>query len=177
MLSFHMRTQDLAYPIYSMAQVLFCRSEAAMLGWTTEDAQQMYYDAIAASIESYGVTDGPAGDGVGGYSDYITNSEVVWTATREMEQIATQKWVALYLVGYEGWSNWRRTGWPVLQPSPNGIQSDVIPIRQGYPDSERDLNAVNWQAALDSQFGGTDDLNGKLWLFPNSDKWEDGDRN
>ncbi len=177
MLSFYMRTQDLAYPIYSEAQVLFSRSEAAMLNWTSEDAQQLYYDAIAASIEQYGVTDGPAGDGVGGYDDYITNSEVVWTTGREMEQIATQKWVALYLVGYEGWSNWRRTGWPVLQPSPNGIQSSTIPIRQAYPDTERDLNSANWQSALDSQFGGVDDLNGKLWLFPNSDKWEDGDRN
>ncbi len=177
MMGFYMRTQDLAYPIYSMAHMLFCRAEAAMLGWTTEDAQQMYYDAIAASIESYGVTDGPDGDGVGGYDDYITNSEVVWTAGREMEQIATQKWVTLYLVGYEGWSNWRRTGWPVLQPSPNGIQSSTIPIRQGYPDTERDLNSDNWQSAIDAQFGGTDDLNGKLWLFPNSDKWEDGDRN
>ena len=177
MLSFHMRTQDLAYPIYSMAQVLFSRAEAAQLGWTSENAMQLYYDAIASSIEFYGVTDGPAGDGVGGYDDYITNSEVVWTTGREMEQIATQKWVALYLVGYEGWNNWRRTGWPILQPSPNGIQSSTIPIRQAYPDTERDLNAVNWQTALDRQFGGTDDLNGQLWLFPNSSKWEDGNRN
>ena len=177
MLSFYMRTQDLAYPMTTMAQVLFSRAEAAMMGWTGENAQQMYYDAIAASIDSYGMTDGPAGDGVGGYADYITNAEVVWTTGREMEQIATQKWVALYLVGYEGWNNWRRTGWPVLQPSANGIQSDVIPIRQAYPDTERDLNSVNWQAALDRQFGGTDDLNGELWLFPRSSMWEDGDRN
>ncbi len=177
MLSFHMRTQDLAYPIYSLSQVLFSRAEAAELTWTSENAQQLYYDAIKASMDTYGVTDGPNGDGVGGYDDYITNSEVVWTTGREMEQIATQKWVALYLIGYEGWNNWRRTGWPILQPSPNGIQSSTIPIRQAYPDTERDLNGENWQAAIDRQFGGSDDLNGALWLFPNSPKWEDGDRN
>jgi hypothetical protein len=177
MLGFYMRTQDLTYPIYSVAQVNFARAEAAFRGWTSENAMDMYYAGIEASMDTYGVTDGPDGDGVGGYDDYITNSEVAWTAGREMEQIATQAWVALYLNGYEGWNNWRRVGYPVLTPSPNGIESSTIPIRQAYPDSERDLNGTNWQAAIDRQFGGTDDLNGKLWLYPNSDKWEDGDRN
>ena len=32
-------------------------------------------------------------------------------------------------------------------------------------------------AIHDSDFDVALDLNGKLWLFPNSDKWEDGDRN
>jgi hypothetical protein len=176
MLGFHMRQQDLAYPIYQVAAVYFSRAEAAERGWTSENAQQMYYNGIAASFDRYGVTDGPNGDGVGGYDDYITNTEVAWTAGRELEQIAMQKWVALYLNGYQGWDNWRRTGWPVLTPSPNGIQSTDIPIRQAYPDTERDLNGTNWQAALDSQFGGVDNLNGKLWLYPRSDVYGKGMR-
>ena len=177
MLGDHMRTQDLGYPLLPVAQVLFSRAEAAQIGWTSEDAQSLYYQAIQSSLEFYGVEDGPDGDGVGGYDDYITNSEVVWTAGREEEQIATQKWVALYLVGYEGWNNWKRTGWPVLQPSPNGILSQTIPVRQAYPDTERDLNGENWQAAIDRQFGGVDGLNDATWLFPRAPMWADGDRN
>ncbi|MDH5397345.1 MAG: SusD/RagB family nutrient-binding outer membrane lipoprotein [Cyclobacteriaceae bacterium] len=151
----YMRTQDLAYPIYSYAQVLFCQAEAAERGWTGGDAQQLYYDAIFASLEEYGVD--------GDYDQFILNSEVAWDATKAQERIATQKWVAMFLVGYDAWSNWRRTGFPVLQPSPNGILSQTIPTRQAYPDSERDLNTVNWQKAVDNQFGGVDDLNGKVW--------------
>ncbi len=155
MLGNHMRQQDLTYPIYSLAQVLFCRAEAAQLTWTSEDPQQLYYDAIQASLDQFEVGDE--------YATYITNSEVVYNPSKAYEQIARQKWLALFLQGYEAWSNWRRTDFPTLIPSPNGIQSSEIPTRQGYATSERDLNSVNWQAAIDRQFGGVDDLNGKVW--------------
>lgn len=155
MLGDHMRQQDLTYPIYSLAQVLFCRAEAAFLGWTAEDAQTLYYSAIQASLDQFEVG--------GDYATFITNSEVVYNASTGYEQIARQKWVALFLQGYESWANWRRTDLPLLLPSPNGIQSSEIPTRQGYSEVERDLNNENWQAAIDRQFGGKDDLNGKVW--------------
>lgn len=157
MLGLYMRQQDMAYPIFTMAQVLFSRAEAAQLGWTGDNVQQLYEDAVLASLTQYGVE--------ANYATFMTNSELVWDPAKAMERISVQKWLALYLQGYEAWSNWRRTGFPALLPSPNGISSSTIPTRQGYPVEERDLNSTNWQAAIDSQFGGKDDLNGVLWLF------------
>ena len=124
----------------------------------------LYYDAIMASLVEYGVESE--------FDTFITNSLVVWTPGQEMQRIHSQKWVATFLVGYEAWANWRRTisssnpkGIPALDPSPNGINSETIPSRQAYPTTERDLNSANWQATLDSQFDGTDGLNGILWVY------------
>lgn len=152
------RQQDMRYPILSKEQLLFCRAEAAQMGWTSENAQTLYYDAIRASLEYYGEGDA--------YDDFITNSEVAWVPGQEMYKIGMQKWVALFLVGYQSWDNWRRTGIPALTyTSVNGINSKTIPTRLGYPTTERDLNGDNWSAAISQQGFAADDLNGILWVY------------
>jgi len=40
------RTQNLANPIHTIAQVLYSRAETAQRGWTSEDPTQLYYDGI-----------------------------------------------------------------------------------------------------------------------------------
>jgi hypothetical protein len=152
------RTQDLNYPILSKEHLLFCRAEAAQLGWTSEDAETLYYDAIRASLEYYGEGDA--------FDEFITNSEVAWVTGQEIYKISMQKWVSMFLVGYHSWDNWRRTGIPALTyNSANGINSNTIPTRLGYPTTERDLNGDNWAAALSQQGFAADNLNGVLWLY------------
>jgi hypothetical protein len=152
------RQQDLRYSIISKEHLLFCRAEAAQMGWTSENAETMYYDAIEASLEYYGVEDQ--------YDTFITNSEVAWVPGEEMYKIGMQKWVALFLRGYYSWDNWRRTGIPDLKyTAVNGINSSTIPTRLAYPTSERDLNGDNWAAALSSQGFSEDNLNGVLWVY------------
>ncbi len=34
-----------------------------------------------------------------------------------------------------------------------------------YPETELNLNKANLQASLQSQYGGTDDVNGVMWLL------------
>jgi hypothetical protein len=88
---------------------------------------------------------------------------VVYAPAKGLEQIITQKWVAQFLNGYEAWADWRRTGFPTLSPPASTISpSGLIPRRQGYPTTERDLNGVNYETALQSM-GGKDDLDGKVW--------------
>jgi len=148
--------KDLAYPIYTYSHILFCRAEAALMGWTTEIAEDMYYQAIFASLEQYGVADD--------YDLYIQNSEVKWDPDRALEQISNQKWVALFIDGYEVWNHWRRTGFPDLVPFQGSSNSKDIPTRLMYPASERDLNSENYQEAIDRQnFNGINDMNGKVW--------------
>ncbi|MFD0766524.1 SusD/RagB family nutrient-binding outer membrane lipoprotein [Mucilaginibacter lutimaris] len=96
---------------------------------------------------------------------YNTNS-----TQRKLEAIITQKWIALtYIQSNEGWSDYRRTGYPVTgnQYAPAGsnvdpkyynfasVQSvstrpDKLPVRVLYPASEYALNPANAPAGINA---------------------------
>ncbi|UZR94149.1 SusD/RagB family nutrient-binding outer membrane lipoprotein [Chondrinema litorale] len=146
-----LRTQDAPTYIITAAQVLFSYAEAVELGWIDGSTEDYYYQAIEASLEQYGVADE--------YDTFITNTEVAFDSDRAFEQIGTQKWVALFLNGYEGWSEWRRTGYPALAPAQDALNtSGEIPVRQGYPTTERDNNSENYAAVEAS-----DNLDTPVW--------------
>lgn len=65
---------------------------------------------------------------------------------------------------YEGWSNWRRTGFPVLTPVvyPGNNTNGTVPRRFPYPLNEANTNPTNYQAAHDAVPGG-DNLAGRVW--------------
>ena len=143
--------------VMTYSQVQFMLAEGAFRGWISGSAEEFYNEAIKASFEQYGVYSGS------GFAAYIAQPSVAYTASNGLQQIITQKWVALFLNGYEAWAEWRRTGYPVLTPPAKTISpSGVIPTRQGYPTTERDLNGDNYKAAL-QRLGGKDDLDGKVW--------------
>lgn len=149
-----MRQQDVPTYIYTSAQVLFSMAEAAQRGWISGDAAQYYNDAIKASLDQYGVG--------GEFDTFITNEEVAFDPARAFEQIGNQKWVALFLNGYEAWAEWRRTGYPNLTPAVAAQnKSGEIPVRQAYPVTERDLNETNYNAVVSRQ--GEDGLDTKVW--------------
>ncbi len=138
------------------AQILFSQSEAAKLGWIMGDAKALYEAAIKASFQQWNVfTDAS-------YAAYIAQPTVAFTDAKALELIGTQKWVALYMQGYEAWSEWRRTGFPKLTPAPGaGNPSKQIPRRQQYPTTERDLNSENYAAVNTRQ--GADADNTRVW--------------
>ena len=79
-----------------------------------------------------------------------------------MEKIGYQKWVALFLQGFEAWAEWRRLDYPALAPAQDALNaSKEIPVRQAYPTSERDINTDNYLEAVSRQ--GEDGLDTKLW--------------
>jgi hypothetical protein len=45
--------------IISYAEVLFDSAEAAARGFTTEDAADLYKQAVTASLKQYGIADAP----------------------------------------------------------------------------------------------------------------------
>lgn len=169
--------QDHPLYVFTEAQVRFGLAEGMIRGWINGDAEQMYYDAIRASFETWDVLD--VGEvaidlepyyglnqvvevDVIDFEDFIDQPEVAWDPANAMEQIMTQKWVALYLQGYEAWAEWRRTGFPMLTPAPDAMNtSGLIPRRHGYPTSEFNLNEANYRAAVAAQ--GADELDTRLW--------------
>jgi hypothetical protein len=152
------------YPSVLIAydEVQFLLAEAAQRGFSTpQTAEEHYEEAITASVEWWTGSD----DGV---ADYLNHADVAWDAARWKELIGTQKWIALYNRGNEGYASWRIFDWPVLSPPPDMTQED-IPLRWPYPFNELDLNPDSYTAAA-SAIGGDDVRTQLFWdVTPNSD--------
>lgn len=79
------------------------------------------------------------------------------TFNEKREHIHTQYWVALFPNAQEVFSNWRRTGYPVLTPNvvPGNSTGRVIFRRMLYPPTEENLNAQEYQNAIGRQGANT----------------------
>ncbi|MCC8410894.1 SusD/RagB family nutrient-binding outer membrane lipoprotein [Mucilaginibacter sp. UR6-1] len=91
----------------------------------------------------------------GASKPYLVDLGLAGTTAQKLEAIITQKWIAVnYIHSNEGWSDYRRTGYPTTNPGGNeftnfaSLQSvstrqDKLPVRVLYPASEYALNAQN----------------------------------
>ena len=87
-------------------------------------------------------------------------------AATQLQQILLQKYLAYARnSGYQAYFQWRRTGVPTFSTGPGTGNGGVIPLRWQYPTNEITTNNDNLQAALQSQYGGNDDINAKMWLI------------
>ena len=132
---------DFAATFSCNAEVEFILAEALARGLSiaplTGTAEEHYEAGIAESHAFWGVTVDV---------NYLTHADVVYSVGRAKELIGTQKWLALYNRGQEGWCVWRSFDWPVLNPPEDLVYTD-IPFRMPYPYNEPDLNPVNYAAA------------------------------
>jgi len=144
--------------IMSYAEVQFILAEAAAKGWASGDAEAYYLEGIQASVDYYA---GVAGTTVQVDPTYFEQEAVAFNPDNALEQIGLQKWIALYFNGLEGWFEWRRTGFPDLQPAIVNSNNDQIPVRFQYPLDQQTLNPDNYQQAVSNQ--GLDDINTKVW--------------
>ena len=145
-------TNSVKAAIIQTAEVHFILAEAAQRGLIAADAETLYNEGIRLSFEYWNVDQNvPA---------YLAQTGVAYDG--ELETILTQKWLASFLVGFEAWYDFRRTGFPsVIVPGPNNTNSNQVPVRFFYPESEQTLNADNYAAAV-ARFG-PDDINTKGW--------------
>jgi hypothetical protein len=152
-----------ASPVYIMtaSHVLLARAEAADKGWTTETANtnSLYQNGIIVSFTQWGL---PAPDVA-----YLSNANVALPFAPgtglNLQQIATQEYIAYYPDGTQGWSNWRRTNYPALTPAPYGINIPlVIPRRYMYGTDDYALNNVGVTEAV-SRLTGGDRMDSRVW--------------
>ncbi len=168
--------------IIGYPEMCFNIAEAANRGWISSGlASTWYTNGINGSMAMYGLKDGtviPIGDNKGhplgsvtaSVSTFLANPNVVLSAdpATQLTQILTQKYVALWQnSGWEAFYNWRRTGVPAFTQGGAGIgtPTNTIPIRWQYPTDEQVENTANWQKAITSQYGGTDDITQPMWLI------------
>lgn len=112
---------DRAWPFASYTEMQFVKAECMMQAGSA-GASAAYFDGISSSFAENGVS--------ADYATYITNPDVA-PATLTMNEIMTQKYLALYMQP-EVYNDWRRTGLPALTPN----AGTFIPTRLPYSEVE-----------------------------------------
>ncbi|MEA3503914.1 MAG: SusD/RagB family nutrient-binding outer membrane lipoprotein [Bacteroidota bacterium] len=140
--------------VMGYGEVCFLKAEVALADGNSEASQQLFEEGIRADMEFYGsekITEQEI-------EDYIQNAGEV-----NLEKIITQKWLSfVFENGYEAFTEYRRTGYPVLlNYDGEEIDQQPFPKRLTYPVSEQNLNSANYLDAISRQ--GADAPETSLW--------------
>ena len=165
------------------AESYLLRAEGALEGWNMGgSAQELYEQGIRLSIQEWAAADDTAIDAyisssstpasAGPEHPAVSDIPVAFDAAgskeRQLEQIITQKWLALYPDGWEAWAELRRTGYPIQYVRLNSENLDVAPgdimRKMVYVTSEFDNNRAGVDAAISfSENAGGDKGSTKVW--------------
>lgn len=167
--------------IMHAAEAYFLRAEGALNGWNMGgNAKDFYEQGIRESMATWGFTGAaveeyiqgttpPIAPGDGLNSPPVSDIPVKWAATedKQREQIGTQKWLAVYPDGCEGWAEYRRTLYPKLYPVVNSVNEDVQPpahIRRfPFITAEKNTNGAAVEEAVKLLKNGEDKASTPLW--------------
>ena len=178
--------KTLPQPVMYAAEAAFLRAEGELKGWDMQgDAETFYEQGIRLSFEEFKVT------GVDAYLDddkskpgnyvdpnhsadnysNLSTITIKWdkSATPEemLERVLTQKWIALYPDPLNGWSDFRRTGFPKTFPATHSANPDCKPARGQrrlrFADTEYNTNKENVEAAVTMLSDGRDSNGTDLW--------------
>lgn len=170
---------DLTDPfiLQTYAEVQLMQAEAAVRGWSSGSATSHYKKGVTAAMKYLSLYDNGGSQtnediSQSAIDNYLTAKPFKASGSKDqkIEQINDQYWAAVFLNGYEAFANWRRSGYPNLQPAlvdspdpaPGSVTGKTIPRRLLYPDAdEDDLNKKNYQAALDRQ--GPNKMTTRVW--------------
>ena len=173
--------------MFCAAETAFLRAEGALRGWDMGgSARDFYEQGVKLSFDQRKVS---------GADEYLANAVAVpepfidpvnpakcnytpktkitiaWnegaSTEEKLERIITQKWIANFPLGFEGWADYRRTGYPEVFPSVSNLSNGVIDTnrqlrRLPFPLSEKQGNSANVSAAV-SMLGGPDTGATDLW--------------
>lgn len=149
----------------TFAEVKLLLAEAALRGWEAGDPKAHFEEAVHASMEMQALN--PGGMSITPQQTDAFLAANPWpdngTFEEKMERIHTEFYVSLFMNNMEIYSNWRRTGYPVLTPVnyPGNATGGQIPRRWRYDDSESSLNTENYNEAIANQ--GPDTYMTRVW--------------
>ncbi|NEU07738.1 SusD/RagB family nutrient-binding outer membrane lipoprotein [Flavihumibacter sp. R14] len=147
---------------YAESELLL--ADAAQRWGIAGSAAEHYNNGVKAGITYFGEYDLSAAAIVTPAAADAYLAAHPYNSANGLEMINNQFWLATLFNGYEAWSNWRRTGYPVLTPVnyPGNVTNATIPRRLPYPLSEANNNGANYQEAAAAVPGG-DKLTGRVW--------------
>jgi hypothetical protein len=118
----------------TFAEYNFIRAEAALRG-APGVAQTFFTAGITASMQEAGVS-------AAQINDYLSlYGTLSGSAAQQIQQVIEEKYIAMFGVSVEPWTDWRRTGFPSLTVPSNVINGvTAVPRSLFYPQTEIDLN-------------------------------------
>lgn len=170
------------FEVIMAAEAWFLRAEGVLKGWNMGGgtAKTYYEKGIETSMKQWGISDAGA---IAAYtastktpiavtgavvSPALTDIPVVWStdASKQLEQVITQKWIALWPNGAEAWTEYRRTGFPKLYPRMNSeslfVTKDQVVRRVPYVIGETQTNPAGLATGV-AKLGGADNEATRLW--------------
>jgi hypothetical protein len=137
--------------IMTYAEVEFIKAEVALHFGNRAAAKTAYDKGVTAAVTQWknGVLP----------TTYLTSTKAAFNGT--LEQIMTQKYLALFFNDYQQWFEYRRTGFPVLPKTQHMLHNGVMPTRFMYHNDVRRFNPDNHKAAA-ARIGG-DNVMTKVW--------------
>ena len=184
---------DTPYLWLNAAETSFLMAEYELRFGDKNKAKELYENGIRLSFEEKGADGADVYiadnyktpdlyiDPLGGYTATGKMSEcrIAWDTSgneeTNLEQIIVQKWIAIFPLGTEAWSEYRRTGYPKLLPAPQNLGPDQIDLahharRMNYPVEEYRSNSSNLKEAIstlnsESIAGGVngDSMGTRVW--------------
>ncbi|ODS84379.1 MAG: hypothetical protein ABS46_03720 [Cytophagaceae bacterium SCN 52-12] len=148
--------------IVTYSEIALLLAEAKVRGWNmgSTTAEEYYQAGIRASIDQLSLfRDAPAFEGV----DEFVESKTL-TPGDELKEINTELYISLFLNPQENFANWRRSGYPELEPA--GPPGRPIPRRLQYPLNEIEQNNGNVEEATKLISGvepGKDSYLNRVW--------------
>ena len=168
------------------AEVHFLRAEAALRGWSGAGNVKAHYEAgVRTSFSQHSVSgvDEYLLDNTSTPKDFVdalnpinniaypSDVKIAYNTTgtneEQLEQIITQKWIAMFPDGQEAWSEFRRTGYPRIYPvminnSGGTIDTNIQIRRINFVSNEINTNSTNVSTAI-SYLNGPDNGGTRLW--------------
>jgi hypothetical protein len=105
--------------LMSFVELKFIEAECQLRSGNAQAAADAHNAAVIASVETVTGSAAP--------QEYIDNYASETSGSISLEKIIGQKYIANF-TQVENWTDWRRTGFPVLSPNPNGTING-IPLR------------------------------------------------
>jgi hypothetical protein len=174
--------QSTSQNVMCAAEAWFLRAEGELKNWNmgTGDAETFYANGITQSFKQWGIADDPTGyinstnepiaPGDQLNSPAMTDIPVKFSADPAIaaEQIATQKWIALFPDGVEAWADYRRSKLVKLYPVANSDNALITNPEQQwlrripFLTSEKQINSKMVEQAT-TLLNGPDDTQTPLW--------------
>jgi hypothetical protein len=173
-----------SWTVMAASEAFFLRAEGALVGWamggTSEDLYnqgivanhtQLGYDGTNLSGDDYVTSALTPASFDGGTTPPASTMPIAYnpggSVEEQLEQIITQKWIALWPDSEEAYAERRRTGYPTLYNRLNSLNPDIavdeIPRRMTYTATEYADNTAETEAAVSSLLGGPDLGTTRLW--------------
>lgn len=185
--------QEAPLPIFKASEAFFLKAEGVLRGWNMGGgtAKSLYEEGIRSALAHQGITNQEAiaryvetttkgfpykdlyndANSIPEGNPLLNNVPVKWdegaTKEKQLQQIITQKWLAIFPLSSEAWAEFRRTGYPMIFPvkqnDSNGTIDTNIQIRRmPFAEKERNANAEEVKKA-EALLKGPDNGGTRVW--------------